>query len=171
MLEAGTTRGEGRCCRRPVPLVPAGMHMEALVEEGFIGQPLGFNVQLLMPLQQNGHDVYPYCAYPEAHQSVHWLADPASGAGAGATSAPTRCFSCACWAKSSEPLAGRQQVWVRHCPTAPAPGTEDLGCATLALENRAIGNLQTAGACRMPPACASRSGASRTVAPRRPDVR
>ena len=58
--------------------VPAAMHMKALVTQGFIGQPLGFNAQLLMPLQQRNDLPYPHCVYPEGGISpYHWLADTA----------------------------------------------------------------------------------------------
>ena len=76
MFEAGKRAGKVGVVDAQFRWVPAGMHMKALIDDGFIGQPLGFNVQLLMPLQQNGADVYPYCAYPEGGISPYlWLAD------------------------------------------------------------------------------------------------
>jgi predicted dehydrogenase len=70
--------------------VPAGMHMKKLVDQGYIGQPFGFNVQLLMPLQRRDDNPYPYCAFPEGGVSpYHWLADARAAAAGGGTSVRT----------------------------------------------------------------------------------
>lgn len=137
--------------------VPAAQHMKTLIDQGFLGQPLGFNVQLLMPLQQNGEDVYPYCAYPEGGISPYlWLADSSSGGGGWRNfGSHTVLFLTHLLGKVSS-AAGLTRTGVRHWHlpdgTRLSPDTEDLGCAVLELENGAIGNLQT-GWCVPDAAC------------------
>ena len=177
MFEAGRRAGKVGVVDAQFRWVPAGMHMKALVDDGFIGQPLGFNVQLLMPLQQNGDDVYPYCAYPEGGISpYYWLADAASGGGGwrnfgshtvlflthllgkveratGATRTGVACLASARW---DAPVTGHG-----------GPRLRDTRARERRYRQFADG-LVRAG-CRVP---ARRGlGRPRTVAPRRPDVR
>jgi predicted dehydrogenase len=157
MFEAGRRAGKVGVVDAQFRWVPAGMHMKALVDEGFIGQPLGFNVQLLMPLQQNGADVYPYCAYPEGGISPYlWLADATSGGGGWRNFGSHTVLFLTHLLGKVERATGATRTGVRnwHLPddTRLTPDTEDLGCATLALENGAIGNVQT-GWCVPDSAC------------------
>jgi predicted dehydrogenase len=128
--------------------VPAGMHMKSLVERGFIGRPLGFNVQLLMPLQQRDGRLYPYCAYPEGGISPYfWLADPTSGAGGWRNFGAHTVLFLTHLLGDVEQAAGATRTGVRQWQlpdgTDLTSGTEDLGCATLCLRNGAIGTIQT----------------------------
>jgi predicted dehydrogenase len=157
MVEAGKRAGKVGVVDAQFRWVPAGMHMKALIDDGFVGRPLGFNVQLLMPLQQNGDDVYPYCAYPEGGiNPYYWLADAASGGGGWRNfGSHTVLFLTHLLGKVERATgATRTGVAAWHLPdgTRLSPGTEDLGCATLALENGAIGNVQT-GWCVPDAAC------------------
>jgi predicted dehydrogenase len=128
--------------------VPAGMHMKTLIEQGFIGQPLGFNVQLLMPLQQHNGQPYPYCAYPEGGINPYlWLADPASGAGGWRNFGAHTVLFLTHLLGEVERAVGATRTgvprWSLPDGTQLTAGTEDLGCATLCLKNGAIGNVQT----------------------------
>ena len=131
--------------------------MKALVTQGFIGQPLGFNVQLLMPLQQRDGRVYPYCAYPEGGVNpYHWLADPASGAGGWRNFGSHTVLFLTHLLGEVEQAVGATRIGVRQWQlpdgTEITPHTEDLGSATLCLKNGAIGNVQT-GWCVPDAAC------------------
>jgi predicted dehydrogenase len=137
--------------------VPAGMHMKALVDQGFIGQPLGFNVQLLMPLQQHGEHLYPYCVYPEGGiNPYHWLGDATSGAGGWRNFGAHTVLFLTHLLGEVEQAAGATRTGVREWKLPDGieltPRTEDLGCATLCLKNGAIGNVQT-GWCVPDSAC------------------
>lgn len=128
--------------------VPAGQHMKALVDAGFIGQPLGFNVQLLMPLQRRNDAPYPHCVYPEGGISpYHWLADPASGAGGWRNFGAHTVLFLTHLLGEVEQAMGATRIgvpdWTLPDGTRMSSGNEDLGCATLCLKNGAIGNLQT----------------------------
>jgi predicted dehydrogenase len=128
--------------------VPAGIRMKELVDEGFLGQPLGFNVQLLMPLQRRNDQPYPHCVYPEGGISpYHWLADPASGAGGWRNFGAHTVLFLTHLLGPVEQATGATRIgvprWTLPDGTELTPGTEDLGCATLCLRNGAIGNLQT----------------------------
>lgn len=137
--------------------VPAGMHMKALVDQGFLGTPLGFNVQLLMPLRQEGNTVYPLCAYPEGGISPYfWLADKTSGGsgwrnfGSHTTLLLTHLLGPV--EDCSGALATGVKEW--HIPdgTVLRPDTADLGTSVLRLKNGAIGTIQT-GWCVPDAAC------------------
>ncbi len=137
--------------------VPAGMHMKKLVDEGFIGQPLGFNVQLLIPLMRRNDQPYPYCAYPEGGVSpYHWLADATSGGGGWRNFGSHTVLFLTHLLGPVEQAVGATATglkqWILPDGTQLTPGTEDLGSATLRLANGAIGNVQT-GWCVPDAAC------------------
>jgi predicted dehydrogenase len=137
--------------------VPAGQHMKALVAQGFIGQPLGFNVQLLMPLQQRDGHVYPHCVYPEGGiNPYHWLADPTSGAGGWRNFGSHSVLLLTHLLGEVEQAVGATRTgvgqWRLPDGSEITPLTEDLGSATLCLKNGAIGNVQT-GWCVPDAAC------------------
>ncbi|MDO7833471.1 Gfo/Idh/MocA family oxidoreductase [Sphingobium sp. HBC34] len=127
---------------------PAALQMKQMIDEGFLGNILGFNMQLLMPLWERDGNYYPACAYPEGGMSPYlWLADKASG-GSGWRNFGTH--STLFLSHLIGPVAsvsGLQTTGVREWPlpdgTVLKPDTADLGCATLQMENGAIGNLQT----------------------------
>lgn len=61
--------------------VPAAQHMKKLIENGFVGRPLGFNVQLFLPLHRHDGFLYTHCAYPGGGLAPYkWLAEKSSGA-------------------------------------------------------------------------------------------
>lgn len=128
--------------------VPAGMRMKQLVDEGFVGRPLGFNVQLLMPLRDYGGFHYPYCVYPEGGiDPYRWLGDATSGAGGWRNfGAHTTLFLSHLFGEV-EQVAGVMQKGVTHWTlpdgTSIDSATEDLGTATLKLKNGAVGTIQT----------------------------
>ncbi|EEF25378.1 oxidoreductase, putative, partial [Ricinus communis] len=128
--------------------VPAAMHMQSLVAEGFLGEPLGFNVQLLQPLNHHDGLTYPYAAYPGGGVSPYqWLAESASGGSA--------------WRNFGShmvlmlmPLIGRVKAvtgtdvtglkqWQLPDGSILTPDTADLGCGVLRMENGAVGTIQT----------------------------
>ncbi len=128
--------------------VPAGQHMKALVAQGFLGQPLGFNVQLLLPLLQRDERVYPLCVYPEGGISPYrWLADATSGAGGWRNFGSHTVLFLTHLLGEVEQAVGATRTGVRQWQlpdgTDITSHTEDLGCATLCLKNGAIGNVQT----------------------------
>lgn len=131
--------------------IPAAMRMKQLIDQGFLGRPLGFNVQLLLPLFRDGRFVYPHCAYPGGGlQPYKWLADQASG-GSGWRNFATH--SVLLLTHLLGPVAQASGCvdigvprWELPDGTTLEAGNEDLGVATLRLDNGAIGSLQ-AGWC------------------------
>ena len=54
--------------------------MKKLIDDGFLGRPLGFSVQLFLPLCRDGDKVYPHSAYPGGGIAPYkWLAEKSSG--------------------------------------------------------------------------------------------
>jgi predicted dehydrogenase len=128
--------------------VPAAMHMQSLVSEGFLGKPLGFAAQLLLPLRNHGNFLYPHSAYPEGGISPYkWLADPESG-GSGWRNFGTHMMLLLM------PMFGKVASacgtdtrgidrWELPDGTGLDVGTSDLGCGVLRMENGMVGTLQT----------------------------
>ncbi|MGF6544180.1 Gfo/Idh/MocA family protein [Paraburkholderia youngii] len=131
--------------------VPAAMHMLKLVSEGFLGEPLGFNFQLLQPLRNHDGFIYPHASYPGGGVSPYkWLAESTSGGSA--------------WRNFGShmvlflmPLLGRVKAatgsdttgikqWRLPDGSTYAPDTADLGCGALRMENGALGTIQTSWA-------------------------
>jgi predicted dehydrogenase len=128
--------------------VPAGQQMKSLVGQGFLGQPLGFNVQLLLPLLKRDGRAYPLCVYPEGGISPYrWLADATSGAGGWRNFGSHTVLFLTHLLGEVDQAVGATRTGVRQWQlpdgTDILPDTEDLGCATLCLKNGAIGNVQT----------------------------
>lgn len=128
--------------------VPAAMQMKAMIEEGFLGNVLGFSVQLLMPLWERDGLHYPACAYPEGGVSpYHWLADKTSGGSAwrnfGTHSTLLLTHLIGPVANVSGLLTTGVKEWPLPDGTLLKPDTADLACATLQMENGAIGTLKT----------------------------
>lgn len=62
---------------------PAALQMKQMIDEGFLGNILGFNMHLSMPLWEKEGLHYPACAYPEGGMDPYlWLAEKASGGSA-----------------------------------------------------------------------------------------
>ncbi|MFV3075009.1 Gfo/Idh/MocA family protein [Niveispirillum fermenti] len=126
---------------------PAAQQMKAMVDTGFIGRPLGFNVQLFLPLFEENGKPYCYSAYSGATDPYYWLADKASG-GSG-----WRNFATHALLYLTHLLGGVEEVtgmlttgvpeWFLPNGDVLRPDTHDLGSATLRLANGAIGSLQT----------------------------
>ncbi|MBB4615037.1 Gfo/Idh/MocA family protein [Novosphingobium taihuense] len=128
--------------------VPAALQMKAMIDEGFLGNILGFNVQLLMPLWERDGDYYPACTFPEGGVSPYlWLADKASGGSAwrnfGMHTTLLLTHLIGPVANLSGLLTTGVKEWNLPDGTVLKPDTADLACATLQMENGAIGNLQT----------------------------
>lgn len=128
--------------------VPAAMQMKAMVDAGFLGQPLGFSLQLLLPLRAHDGFVYPHSAYPGGGVSPYfWLADQASGGsgwrnfGTHSTLLLTHLLGPVAAATGVQATGVRQ--WNLPDGTTLTPDTADLGCGVLRMENGAIGTIQT----------------------------
>jgi predicted dehydrogenase len=128
--------------------VPAALHMKELIDQSFIGKPLGFNVQLLMPLRSYDDKLFPYCAWPEGGIAPYlWLADKQSGGGGWRNFGSHTVLFLTHLLGEVEEAVGTVDTGVKHW-TLPdgsslTPDTEDLGCAVLQMKNGAIGNIQT----------------------------
>lgn len=128
--------------------VPAGMQMKALIDQGFIGTPLGFNLQLLLPLRHFDEQVYPHAVWPGGGVSPYlWLGDADSGAGGWRNFGTHSTLFLSHLLAPVEEVSGQVATGVKHWTlpdgTRIEPKTFDLGCASLRLTNGAIGNLQT----------------------------
>lgn len=127
---------------------PAALHMKAMIEKGFLGNVLGFNMQLLMPLWEKGGRHYPACAYPEGGVSPYlWLADKTSGGSAWRNFGSHSTLFLTHLIGPVATVSGVETTGIREWPlpdgTVLKPDTADLACATLQMESGAIGNLQT----------------------------
>jgi predicted dehydrogenase len=148
MLDAQRSVGRVGVVDAQFRWVPAGMQMKRLVSQGFLGQPLGFNVQLLLPLRAYDGKVYPHAVYPEGGISPYrWLADADSGAGGWRNFGSHSVLFLTHLLGEVEQAVGALQTGVKHWKLPDGseivPATEDLGSATLQLKNGAIGNVQT----------------------------
>ncbi len=128
--------------------VPAGLHMKQMIEQGYIGKPLGFNVQLLMPLRNHDNFIYPHCAWPEGGISPYfWLADKESGGSGWRNFGTHTTLFLTHLLGEVEEAVGTVDTGVKEWRipdgTVLHPDTEDLGCAVLKMKNGAIGTLQT----------------------------
>ncbi len=148
MLEAQRKAGRVGVVDAQFRHVPAGRYMKALVNEGFIGAPLGFNVQLLMPLSRHDGFIHPFSVWPGGGVDPYrWLGDADSGAGGWRNfGMHTVLFLTHLLGEVEEAVgavATGVKTWKLPDGSVITPQTEDLGCATLRLANGAIGNLQT----------------------------
>lgn len=127
---------------------PAALQMKAMIDQGFLGNVLGFNMQLLMPLWEKEGLHYPACAYPEGGVSPYlWLADKRSGGSAWRNFGSHSTLFLTHLIGPVATVSGMHTTGIREWPlpdgTLLKPDTADLACATLQMENGAIGNLQT----------------------------
>jgi predicted dehydrogenase len=129
--------------------VPAVRHMKRLIADGYLGHPMGFTMQLLLPMRNEGANaVYPYSVWPEGGVSPYrWLADKDSGGGGwrnfGSHALLLLAHLLGPVAQATGAVATGLPEWQLPDGSRIRPETEDLGCAVLRLENGAIGTLQT----------------------------
>lgn len=127
--------------------VPEAQKMKAMVDDGFIGRPLGFSVQLMLPLVEQEGRTYPFSAWSSGAAPYYWLAERESGASGwrnfAAHSLLFLTHLLGPVAEASGMLVTGLEEW--HLPNGDVltPETHDLGSAILRLENGAIGTLQT----------------------------
>lgn len=128
---------------------PAGQYMKHLIDGGAIGCPLGFSVQLLLPLRNEGEGkLYPHSVWPEGGISPYkWLAEKSSGAGAwrnfGMHAVLFLTHLLGPVANAVGAVRTGVPQWQLPDGSRLTPETEDLGCAVLWLRNGAIGTIQT----------------------------
>lgn len=129
---------------------PPALQMKKMIDSGFIGRPLGFNVQLMLPLIEHKGKPYPYSAYSEHTDPYYWLAEKSSGGSAWRNFAAHGLLFLTHLLGPVEEATGMLTTGVKqwHLPNGDTltPETHDLGSATLKLENGAIGSFQ-AGWC------------------------
>lgn len=129
---------------------PHAQQMKAMIDAGFIGRPLGFNVQLMLPLIVANDKPYPYSAYSEHTDPYYWLAEKSSGGSAWRNFATHSLLFLTHLIGPVEEATGMMATGVPewHLPNGEIlrPETHDLGSATLRMANGAIGSLQ-AGWC------------------------
>lgn len=129
---------------------PPAQQMKAMIDSGFIGRPLGFNVQLMLPLIVEQGRTYPYSAYSEHTAPYYWLAEKSSGGSAWRNFATHSLLFLTHLIGPVEEATGMLTTglpeWQLPDGTVLHPETHDLGSATLRMENGAIGSLQ-AGWC------------------------
>ena len=127
---------------------PPCQQMKRMIDDGYIGRPLGFNVQLLLPLvvEADGR-IYPYSAYSAHTDPYYWLADKASG-GSGWRNFASHSLLLLTHllgpvVDATGMLATGVPEWTLPNGDVLHPDTEDLGTATIRLKNGAIGSVQT----------------------------
>jgi len=129
---------------------PPAQQMKRMIDDGFIGRPLGFNVQLMLPLIVKDGKPYPYSAFSEHTDPYYWLADKSSGGSAWRNFATHALLFLTHLvgpvAEASGMLTTGVPEWFLPNGEVLRPDTHDLGSATLRLANGAIGSLQ-AGWC------------------------
>ncbi|WP_313807639.1 Gfo/Idh/MocA family oxidoreductase [Sphingobium sp.] len=129
---------------------PHAQQMKAMIDAGFIGRPLGFNVQLMLPLIVANDKPYAYCAYSEHTDPYYWLAEKDSGGSAWRNFATHALLFLTHLIGPVEEATGMLTTGVPewHLPNGEVlrPETHDLGSATLRMANGAVGSLQ-AGWC------------------------
>ncbi|MGO8858246.1 MAG: Gfo/Idh/MocA family protein [Steroidobacteraceae bacterium] len=128
--------------------VPAAQHLKRLLDDGCIGRPLGFNLQLFLPLHRHEDFVYSYCAYPgNGLQPYKWLAEKSSGAGAwrnfGTHSMLLLTHLIGDISEVSGCLSKGIDRWDLPDGSKLPAENEDLGSAVLRMKNGATGTVQT----------------------------
>ena len=58
---------------------PPALKMKQMIDAGFIGKPLGFNVELFLPLVEHDGKPFPHSAFSGFTDPYYWLADKTSG--------------------------------------------------------------------------------------------
>jgi predicted dehydrogenase len=127
--------------------IPEAQKMKALIDAGFIGRPLGFNVQVLLPLIVANDKPYAFCAYSDGAAPYYWLAEKSSGSSAWRNFATHSLLLLTHLIGPVEEVTGMLTTgvpeWFLPNGDVLRPETHDLGVATLRMENGAIGSLQT----------------------------
>jgi predicted dehydrogenase len=130
--------------------IPEAQTMKAMVDGGFIGQPLGFNVQLMLPLVEQNGKPYPFSAWSDGAAPYYWLADKESGGSGWRNFATHSLMFLTHLLGPVEEATGMLTTgvpeWFLPNGDVLRPDTHDLGSATIRLANGAIGSLQ-AGWC------------------------
>lgn len=125
-----------------------GQQMKAMIDAGFIGKPLGFNMQVFEPLFVQNDKPYSRVACADGLESpYYWLAEKSSGGSAWRNFATHGLLFLT---HLLGPVAEGTGLLSTGVPTWYIPNGDvlkaenhDLGTATLRLRNGAIGNLQT----------------------------
>ncbi|GGC03521.1 1-carboxy-3-chloro-3,4-dihydroxycyclo hexa-1,5-diene dehydrogenase [Novosphingobium endophyticum] len=129
---------------------PPAQQMKAMIDSGFIGRPLGFNVQLMLPLVEHEGKPYAYSACSEHTDPYYWLAEKSSGGSAWRNFATHGLLFLTHLIGPVEEATGMLTTgvpeWFLPNGEVLRPETHDLGSATLRMANGAIGSLQ-AGWC------------------------
>lgn len=129
---------------------PHAQQMKAMIDAGFIGRPLGFNVELFLPLCLHEDKPYPYSAYSEHADPYYWLAEKSSGGSGWRNFATHSLLYLTHLLGPVEEATGLLTTgipeWFLPNGDILKPETHDLGSATLRMANGAIGSLQ-AGWC------------------------
>ena len=128
--------------------VPAAMKMKRMIDEGYLGTPLGFQADLALPFVDDGELHYPYAAYPPADvQPYKWLAEEASGASAWRNYGSHMTLLLMQMIGRVASVTGMARTGVKrwNLPDGSVlhPETHDMACAVMEMENGAIGTLQT----------------------------
>ncbi|MBG6120006.1 MULTISPECIES: Gfo/Idh/MocA family protein [unclassified Sphingobium] len=130
--------------------VPAAQQMKAMIDDGFIGKPLGFNVQLFLPLVSQEGKTYAFSAFSPSVDPYYWLADAGTGAGGWRNFATHSLLYLTHLLGPIDTVSGMVakgvDVWDLPNGKTLNPQNEDLGSATIRLANGAIGSVQ-AGWC------------------------
>lgn len=129
--------------------VPAARHMKDLIDAGFIGKPLGFNVQLFLPLNRHDGFVYPHSVYPGGGVDPYkWLAEKGSGGSAWRNFGTHSMLLLTHLLGEIEDVSGCVAMGVERWDIPDGstliPQTEDLGSAVLRLRSGATGTVQAA---------------------------
>lgn len=147
MLAAQQTAGTIGVVDAQFRWIPEAQKMKAMIDAGFIGRPLGFNVQLMLPLVEQNGNSYSFCAWSDGAAPYYWLADKESGGSAWRNFATHSLLLLTHLLGPVAEVSGMLTTGVAewHLPNGDVlrPDTHDLGVATLRLENGAIGSLQT----------------------------
>ena len=129
---------------------PPAQQMKAMIDAGFIGRPLGFNFQLMLPLVEHEGRPYPYSAFSEHTDPYYWLAEKSSGGSAWRNFATHGLLFLTHLIGPVEEATGMLATgvseWFLPNGDVLRPETHDLGSATLRMSNGVIGSLQ-AGWC------------------------
>jgi len=126
--------------------LPAAQQMKAMVDAGFIGKPLGFNVQLFTPLVSQNGGTYPFSAFSPSVDPYYWLAEKSSGGSGWRNFGSHSMLFLTHLLGPIESISGLAAIGV---PEWDLPNgmtlkaeNEDLGSATVRLANGAIGSVQ-----------------------------
>ncbi|MFV0644836.1 MAG: Gfo/Idh/MocA family protein [Sphingomonadaceae bacterium] len=145
-LEAGTVCSVDAQFR----WIPEAQKMKAMIDDGFIGQPLGFNMQLMLPLVEENGKPYAFSAWSGSTDPYYWLADRKSGGSAWRNFATHSMLFLTHLLGPVKEATGMLTTgvpeWFLPNGDILFPETHDLGSAAVRLENGAIGSVQ-AGWC------------------------